>query len=146
MPLRNSLINTSFHRSWLITALVALFSQLTLVVAEENSPRVSVHGYIPTQAVIPCYPHKALLRQQEGFVTVQFRVNSEGLAGSFKILGAQPRGVFEATAIASLKRSRFVPTAMHVSQTFTFSLTGEFSPKPKISTFGKTMLTAFNNH
>lgn len=112
---------------------------------ESLAPQVVIQGFVAQKSVTPNYPKKALKKQQEGRVTVQFSVNQHGKAEAITIFRAIPAGVFERSAISAIKSSRFQPVAMRVTQTFIFSLSGEIKPPPIPSIIGKSILTALHN-
>lgn len=113
--------------------------------SEPLTPQVIIQGFVAQKSVTPSYPKKALEKQQEGRVTVQFSVNPQGQAEKITIFRAVPTGVFERSAISAIKSSRFRPVAMRVTQTFIFSLSGEIKPLPMPSIIGKSILTASHN-
>ncbi|NIB39628.1 M56 family metallopeptidase [Pseudomaricurvus alkylphenolicus] len=107
-------------------------------------PAVRVRGYLPVKMVTPVYPRRAIERQLEGRVMVQFTVDAEGHPRHPQIIYAQPKGVFERTVLRALDASRFVPLTingeavdMHgVSEEFIFRLTDESAggkPPPRSS-------------
>lgn len=57
----------------------------------------------------PTYPHRALRRNIQGSVTVEFTVSEQGLVvpDSIKVITSNPKGMFEKAVIRSIKRWRF---------------------------------------
>ena len=125
---------------------VIICGLVSAVAASESlAPQVVIQGFVAQKSVTPNYPKKALKKQQEGRVTVQFSVNQHGKAEAITIFRAIPAGVFESSAISAIKSSRFRPVAMRVTQTFIFSLSGEIKPESIPSVIGKSILTALHN-
>ena len=125
---------------------VIVYGLVSVALADESlAPQIVIQGYVAQKSVTPSYPKKALKKQQEGRVTVQFSVNQQGQAEAITIFRAIPTGVFERSAVSAIKSSRFRPVAMRVTQTFIFSLSGEIKPQPMPSIIGKSILTALHN-
>jgi protein TonB len=59
--------------------------------------------------VAPQFPVTARERLIEGWVDVQFLVNTDGTLSEVNIVGAQPVGVFEQTALDAVRRWRYLP-------------------------------------
>jgi len=64
---------------------------------------------IPLQRIAPQYPRKAASEGIEGYVKLQFIVNSDGSVREAKVVEAKPRGIFDAAAIAAALRWKFKP-------------------------------------
>lgn len=66
---------------------------------------------VPLSRVNPRYPRKALRRNLEGEVVLEFTVDASGnvLEESIKVVRATPEGVFERNSIQALARWRFQP-------------------------------------
>lgn len=64
---------------------------------------------IPLQRIAPQYPRKAATDGIEGYVKLQFIVNSDGTVREAKVVEAKPRGIFDAAAIAAALRWKFKP-------------------------------------
>ena len=67
----------------------------------------------PTRRVPPGYPDKARRRGITGFVTMKLLISSEGSVEWVRVLEAQPRGVFEDVALASVRQWRYSPATYH---------------------------------
>ncbi|HUA88697.1 MAG TPA: TonB family protein [Steroidobacteraceae bacterium] len=62
-----------------------------------------------TRTVNPDYPPQARERGIEGWVDLQFVVNTDGTVGEAQVVGAQPADVFEQSALEAVRRWRFQP-------------------------------------
>ncbi len=60
-------------------------------------------------SVEPEYPRVALQRLTSGWVELEFTVTAEGRVQDIVVLNAEPSGVFNASAIAALRRWRYAP-------------------------------------
>ena len=68
--------------------------------------------YLPIYRVPPQYPRKALFDRTEGWVVVEFTIGLEGQVKDPRVVDSQPRGVFEESAIAAVRRFRFKPRTL----------------------------------
>jgi protein TonB len=59
--------------------------------------------------VAPEYPPGALHEGVSGYVTIDFLVNAAGEPTGLQIVDAQPAGIFNAAALAAVKRWRYEP-------------------------------------
>lgn len=59
--------------------------------------------------VAPQFPLSARDRGIEGWVDMQFQVNTDGTLSEVKVLAAQPSGVFEQSALEAVRQWRYVP-------------------------------------
>lgn len=59
--------------------------------------------------VLPHYPSRALQRGIEGWVLLEFSINTLGQPQSPRVVESQPKGVFDASAIAAVKRWKYRP-------------------------------------
>lgn len=57
----------------------------------------------------PIYPYEAESRGVEGWVDVEFVVDTTGRPKDLVVTGSQPRGPFEEEALAAVQRSRYAP-------------------------------------
>ena len=57
----------------------------------------------------PAYPRDAAQRGIEGWVDLSFLVNAEGKPVNVHVTGAEPRGVFDAAAVAAVQKARYRP-------------------------------------
>ena len=87
---------------------------------------------IPLQRIAPQYPREAARARINGWVQLEVLVNADGSVRSAKVLEAQPKGLFEATAVAAVLRWKFkpkvvngTPVAQRGSQRIDFNIRGE---------------------
>jgi protein TonB len=64
---------------------------------------------VPLVRVDPEYPAQAEQRRIEGWVDIEFTIGPAGTVESPKVIGAQPRGVFEQSALRAVRRWRYNP-------------------------------------
>ncbi|HET7675765.1 MAG TPA: energy transducer TonB [Gammaproteobacteria bacterium] len=64
---------------------------------------------IPTLPVTPRYPTNAQLRQISGMVQLEFSIGVDGRASNVSVVSSEPKGIFDASAIDALTKSRFLP-------------------------------------
>lgn len=82
--------------------------------APEPAPRAEAAGepvMEPLIALSPSYPPRARRSGLEGYVVVEFSVNSEGVVEAPRVVAAQPRRVFEQAALDAVRRWRYPPRA-----------------------------------
>ena len=79
--------------------------------------------------VQPEYPGQARERGVQGYVTLKLKVSASGDVQTVRVVEASPRGVFESSAIASVKQWQFdpgmyqgAPVETWVNQTLRFQL------------------------
>ncbi|HEX4872119.1 MAG TPA: energy transducer TonB [Nevskiaceae bacterium] len=65
--------------------------------------------YLPIVKVSPVYPPRALQRQIEGWVLVEFTVSATGTVKDVRAIDADPTGVFEQAAIDAAQKFRYKP-------------------------------------
>jgi len=70
---------------------------------------VSATSLTRTRYVPPQFPDSAREKGIEGWVDVQFLVNTDGSVGEAAIVGAQPVGIFEQSALEAVRRWRYQP-------------------------------------
>ncbi|HEU4781006.1 MAG TPA: energy transducer TonB, partial [Steroidobacteraceae bacterium] len=87
---------------------------------------------IPLQRIAPQYPRDAARARINGWVQLEVLVNADGSVRSAKVMGSQPKGLFEANAVAAVLRWRFkpkvvngTPVAQRGSQRIEFNIRGE---------------------
>ena len=59
--------------------------------------------------VLPRYPSRALNRGIEGWVLLEFAINELGQAIEPVVVGADPKGVFDRSAINAIKKWKYRP-------------------------------------
>ncbi|HTD10513.1 MAG TPA: TonB family protein [Steroidobacteraceae bacterium] len=97
------------------SAVAALDAQLAAApagaAAAVAQPAAFVNASTLTQTryVAPRYPPGAQLSRVGGWVDVQFTVTAEGSVADVSIVGAQPVGVFERSALDAVRRWRYRP-------------------------------------
>ena len=64
---------------------------------------------IPLVRVKPDYPQRALRRNIEGWVVVQFTITPAGTVKDAKVVDAEPKGLFEEAALKAIARWRYNP-------------------------------------
>lgn len=64
---------------------------------------------IPISSIRPRYPTTALRNNQEGWVDVQYTVNTDGSVSNILVTSAEPRHVFDNAAIEALRHAKFSP-------------------------------------
>ena len=70
---------------------------------------VTANELIRTRYTQPQYPQGARERGTEGWVDLQFIVHKDGSLGDVSVVGAEPVGVFEQSALESVRRWRYQP-------------------------------------
>ena len=76
----------------------------------EATPEVMPESRLQRQQFVqPVYPPDALANGLGGSVELEFTVTPAGAVTDIKVQAAEPRGVFEQTAIAALSHSRYRP-------------------------------------
>ena len=70
---------------------------------------VSATTLTRTRYVPPQFPTSAREKGMEGWVDVQFLVNADGTVSEPAIVGAQPVGIFEQSALEAVRRWRYQP-------------------------------------
>jgi protein TonB len=64
---------------------------------------------VPLVRVDPQYPAKAKQRRIEGWVDIEFTIGPAGTVENPKVIGANPRAVFERSALRAVRRWRYNP-------------------------------------
>ncbi|MDF2155786.1 energy transducer TonB [Vibrio sp. CAU 1672] len=68
---------------------------------------------LPLYRVEPRYPAKALKRKVEGYVILQFTIDTAGRPKDIKVLDAKPKRMFEREAMRALKQYKYQPKVEH---------------------------------
>ncbi|MEO0996705.1 MAG: energy transducer TonB, partial [Pseudomonadota bacterium] len=63
----------------------------------------------PLVRVPAVYPHSALMKGTEGYVTLRFTVTETGSVADPEVIAAEPAGVFERAAIRAVLRWKYQP-------------------------------------
>jgi protein TonB len=77
--------------------------------AQRQASFVSAGSLTRTHYVAPEFPVDARQRGIEGWVDLQFTVNTDGSVGELTVIGAQPVGVFEQSALEAVRRWHYAP-------------------------------------
>jgi protein TonB len=80
-----------------------------VVAANTSAGGGETRDAIPISTIRPRYPTAALRNNQEGWVDVQYTVNADGSVVDIKVVGAEPRHVFDSAAIDALRHAKFSP-------------------------------------
>jgi len=64
---------------------------------------------VPLVRVDPQYPPKARQRRIEGWVDIEFTIGPAGTVENPRVIGANPRAVFEQSALRAVRRWRYNP-------------------------------------
>ncbi len=93
------------------------------------NPVVAVREPMAAHAVQPSYPERALLRGIEGSVRLSYYVDEDGRVRDVRVEQSSPPSVFDAAAMAALRKWRFVPGSFEpgsrrYSRQFVFALEG----------------------
>ena len=87
----------------------------------ENTPPVVAHPAIPVATVAtttspvlkrriePYYPDDARRTRRQGWVDVRFTVEADGSVSHAGVVGAEPRNVFDRSALTAVERWQFTP-------------------------------------
>jgi TonB family protein len=76
-------------------------------------------GFEPLIAGVPQYPADARRRRVEGYAEVEFTVNALGTVEGAHVTASQPKGTFDAAAVAAVSRWRFPAEPGRPPQTIT---------------------------
>ena len=77
--------------------------------AQRASSYVSASSMTRTRYVAPQFPLDARQRGIDGWVDLQFVVNTDGAVGDLTIVGAQPVGIFEQAALDAVRHWHYQP-------------------------------------
>lgn len=109
----------------------ATISSLTLMLVFASAGSIAAHaqpasnsgaqpekgGLEPLIAGVPTYPTDAQRRHVEGYADVEFTVNALGTVEGAHVTASQPKGTFDAAAVAAVSRWRFPPEKGRAPQT-----------------------------
>ncbi|MCE0492513.1 energy transducer TonB [Vibrio salinus] len=65
---------------------------------------------MPVYRVEPNYPTRALRRNIEGYVIVQFDINEEGRPFNVRVIESKPKNIFNREALRAVKRWKYQPS------------------------------------
>jgi TonB family protein len=77
--------------------------------AERANEIVTAKALTRTRYSPPEYPEVARSRGAQGFVDIIFTVRTDGSVGDVTVAGAEPAGIFEQAAMASVRKWRYAP-------------------------------------
>ena len=69
--------------------------------------------YLPIVKVAPVYPRRALTRGIEGYVLLEFTVNSTGAVENPVVVEADPPGIFDRAAIQAALKFKYKPKVVN---------------------------------
>ena len=75
----------------------------------EEAPEIRVEGFLPRVMTSPVYPERALRLGMDGYVVIQFDINTRGLVENPRVIEAKPKRIFNKAALHAIKRFRYVP-------------------------------------
>lgn len=98
---------------------------------------------IPIVRVNPTYPQRASQRGVEGWVVLEFNINTDGQVTDARVIANEPSGVFDRTALRAISRWRYRPRVVDgepqevegVQVRLTFTLTKNDESKGKHNLF-----------
>jgi|GEM_PF-1998316 len=93
-------------------------------------PGIHAEGFLPIAMVAPEYPAGALQKGIEGWVQVEFTIDTNGAIIQPIIIGHSPSRIFDRAVLAALKKSRYRPQLLNgepvvvqgVTELFRFTL------------------------
>ena len=93
-----------------------------------NTPTVS-SAVVALFRVPPEYPTRAANRHIQGWVTVEFTVQTDGSVADAVVVGAEPEEIFDEAALTAIRKWRFkekivdgIPVKQRAEQKLTFKL------------------------
>lgn len=101
----------NFHRSF---AILVVFTS-SLMACQSSPPRGCPNwpnpdgNVIPIRRVNPDYPIKAAREGVEGYVDLRAVITRDGRVESAEVVGGEPPGVFDSTALKAYRRWRYCP-------------------------------------
>jgi protein TonB len=78
-----------------------------------TEPLVQSRDLEPLATPGPNYPPEAFRARVEGWVEVEFTVTERGTTHDVEVVAAQPRGVFDAAAIAAVAEWKYRPRVVN---------------------------------
>lgn len=103
------------------------------VQAIEFSP--PIRDLVPLVVIQPDYPFKAMIREIEGYVVVEFTVREDGSVLNPFVIESKPDDIFDQAALRAIQQSRFQPrqvgadtlVAANVRMRFAFKLKSPYA-------------------
>ena len=72
-----------------------------------DESKAVVSGVVPLLRVPPKYPVRAASRHIEGWVTVEFTIQTDGTVGDAVVVSAEPEGIFDEAALTAIGKWEF---------------------------------------
>ncbi len=69
--------------------------------------------YLPIVKVAPIYPRRAIEREIEGYVILEFTVTKTGTVRDVRVIEAQPNNVFDRAAVAAAEKFKYKPRVVN---------------------------------
>ena len=73
----------------------------------QDDSKTVVSGVVPLLRVPPKYPARAATRHIEGWVTVEFTIQTDGTVGDAIVISAEPEGIFDEAALTAIGKWEF---------------------------------------
>lgn len=103
--------HTGYIKSMMMI-LVLLPAVLLINLVDAKHPSKNVQQAGPVTIVEPEYPVDAATKGIEGYVQLEFTINSDGSVSDVIVLEAQPEGVFNRSAKKAFRQWQYLPTNM----------------------------------
>ena len=106
-------INQKQWHSWVAMGIAGLSIWLTssVVTAQKATSQATNHGdAVPTVIISPSYPRKAVEEGIEGWVRLEFNVDSNGQPYEVTVVDSQPANTFERDAVKAVYKWKFKTT------------------------------------
>ncbi len=121
-----------------LSSMQGLVDSTEITMARVAVPTVDVKGLLPERMVTPVYPRKAIDREIEGQVIVQFDIDQQGNVINPRVVSSQPSRIFDSAVLRALKQSKYRPMEIegqpikvkNVTETFSFKLFESSADKP----------------
>ena len=81
----------------------------TNAMAVSMSPSLIDKAVMPIVRIPPTYPRRAKILRKQGYVVLEILIDKEGNVVKAQAIEAEPKGLFEEAAIASVLRWKFSP-------------------------------------
>jgi protein TonB len=86
---------------------------LTVLPAVEPSPVAQNQQVMPIYRAEPEYPRKALQRRIEGYVVVNFDIDSDGRTTHIRVIESKPNRIFDREAVTAISRWKYQPKVVN---------------------------------
>ena len=88
---------------------LAMISCVYMAIASSEVSAACDESYQPTSKTSPVYPRRAVKRQIEGYVELEFTVTKAGKIENLAIVDAKPKRVFDRSAMRAAQHYEFEP-------------------------------------